>query len=39
MISAAVVILLYFGFGITPQDIWQQISQFAQTFSQTPVKK
>jgi uncharacterized protein YacL len=39
IISAAVVILLYFGFGITPQDIWQQISQFAQTFSQTPVKK
>ncbi|MBO1049817.1 MAG: hypothetical protein HEQ29_01640 [Dolichospermum sp. LBC05a] len=39
MISAAFVMLLYFGFGITPQDIWQQISQFAQTFSQTPVKK
>ena len=39
IISAAVVMLLYFGFGITPQDIWQQISQFAQTFSQTPVKK
>jgi hypothetical protein len=39
IISAAVVILLYFGFGITPQDIWQQISQFGQTFSQTPVKK
>ncbi len=33
MISAAIVILLYFGFGITPQDIWHQ---FAQTFSQTP---
>ncbi|MBS9390881.1 MAG: hypothetical protein AN485_07080 [Anabaena sp. MDT14b] len=39
IISAAVVMLLYFGFGITPQDIWQQISQFAQTFSQTLVKK
>ncbi len=39
IISAAVVMLLYFGFGITPQDIWQQISQFAQIFSQTPVKK
>jgi len=30
------VVLLYFGFGITPQDIWHQ---FAQTFSQTPAKK
>ena len=39
IISASVVMLFYFGFGITPQDIWQQISQFAQTFSQTPVKK
>ncbi|MBS9385534.1 MAG: hypothetical protein HEQ24_15490 [Dolichospermum sp. BR01] len=39
IISAAVVMLLYFGFNITPQDIWHQISQFAQTSSQTPVKK
>jgi uncharacterized protein YacL len=33
---AAIVVLLYFGFGITPQDIWNQITQFTQTFSQTP---
>jgi hypothetical protein len=35
----AIVVLLYFGFGITPQDIWQQISQLAETFSATPVSK
>jgi uncharacterized protein YacL len=33
---AAIVVLLYFGFGITPQDIWHQ---FTQILSQTPVKK
>jgi uncharacterized protein YacL len=36
IISAAVVILLYFGFGITPQDIWHQ---FTQILSQTPRRK
>ncbi|MTJ07066.1 MULTISPECIES: hypothetical protein [unclassified Anabaena] len=35
----AIVVLLYFGFGVTPQDIWHQITQFAQTFSQTPVSR
>ncbi|MDP5017410.1 hypothetical protein FJR11_14360 [Anabaena sp. UHCC 0187] len=39
MICAAIVVLLYFGFGITPQDIWHQISQFAQAFSETPARK
>ena len=39
LICAAIVMLLYFGFHITPQDIWHQISQFVQTFSQTPAKK
>ena len=36
IISAAVVILLYFGFGITPQDNWHQ---FTQILSQTPRRK
>ncbi|MBD2293809.1 hypothetical protein H6G06_09960 [Anabaena sphaerica FACHB-251] len=36
---AAIVVLLYFGFGITPQDILHQVTQFAQTFSQTPAGK
>ncbi|MBE9051100.1 hypothetical protein IQ243_11860 [Nostocales cyanobacterium LEGE 11386] len=31
---AAILILLNIGFGITPQDIWHQIMQFAQTVSQ-----
>lgn len=31
---AAILILLNIGFGITPQDIWHQIIQFAQTVSQ-----
>ncbi|BAZ86557.1 hypothetical protein [Dolichospermum compactum] len=39
IISAAIVMLLYFGFGITPQDIWHQISQFAQTSSPTTGNK
>jgi hypothetical protein len=30
---AAIVILLNVGFGITPEDIWQQIMQIAQTIS------
>jgi hypothetical protein len=31
---AAILVLLNIGFGITPQDIWHQIMQFAQTLSQ-----
>ncbi|MBD2342980.1 hypothetical protein [Anabaena subtropica] len=31
---AAILVLLNIGFGITPQDIWHQIVQFAQTLSQ-----
>ncbi|MEA5507949.1 hypothetical protein VB735_33670 [Halotia wernerae UHCC 0503] len=31
---AAILVLLNIGFGITPQDIWHQIMQFAQTVSQ-----
>jgi hypothetical protein len=31
---AAILVLLNIGFGITPQDIWHQIAQFAQTLSQ-----
>ncbi|WP_138499401.1 hypothetical protein [Nostoc sp. PA-18-2419] len=31
---AAILILLNISFGITPQDIWHHISQFAQTISQ-----
>ena len=31
---AAILVLLNVGFGITPQDIWHQIIQFAQTVSQ-----
>ncbi|MBW4556577.1 MAG: hypothetical protein KME59_11655 [Trichormus sp. ATA11-4-KO1] len=31
---AAILILLNIGFGITPQDIWHQIMQLAQTVSQ-----
>ncbi|TVP61911.1 MAG: hypothetical protein EA343_12830 [Nodularia sp. (in: Bacteria)] len=30
---AAILVLLNIGFGITPQDIWQQITHFAQTIS------
>lgn len=35
---AAILVLLNIGFGITPQDIWHQIMQFAQTLSPTPGK-
>ncbi len=35
---AAIVVLLYFGFGITPQDILHKISEITQNFSQTPVR-
>ncbi|MBE9033750.1 hypothetical protein [aff. Roholtiella sp. LEGE 12411] len=31
---AAILVLLNISFGITPQDIWHQITQFAQTVSQ-----
>ncbi|WP_242046676.1 hypothetical protein [Cylindrospermum sp. FACHB-282] len=34
---AAILILLNVGFGITPQDILHQITQFAQTVSKTLV--
>ncbi|MBC5796630.1 hypothetical protein PN497_05795 [Sphaerospermopsis kisseleviana CS-549] len=35
---AAIVVLLYFGFGITPQDIWQKISEITQNISQILVR-
>ncbi|MBW4673699.1 MAG: hypothetical protein KME52_06670 [Desmonostoc geniculatum HA4340-LM1] len=31
---AVILVLLNIGFGITPQDIWHHITQFAQTLSQ-----
>ncbi|MBW4686328.1 MAG: hypothetical protein KME40_14805 [Komarekiella atlantica HA4396-MV6] len=31
---AAILVLLNIGFGITPQDIWHQITQFAENLSQ-----
>jgi hypothetical protein len=31
---AAILVLLNIGFGITPQDIWHHITQFAQGVSQ-----
>ncbi|MEH2250677.1 hypothetical protein [Nostoc sp.] len=31
---AAILILLNISFGITPQDIWHHLTQFAQTLSQ-----
>ncbi|WP_066424411.1 hypothetical protein [Anabaena sp. 4-3] len=36
---AAILILLNIGFGITPQDIWQQIMQLLQTASQITTGK
>jgi hypothetical protein len=36
---AAILILLNIGFGITPQDIWNQIMNFAQTVSQINLGK
>ncbi|MBD2362020.1 hypothetical protein H6G36_12625 [Anabaena minutissima FACHB-250] len=36
---AAILILLNIGFGITPQDIWNQIMNFAQTVSQIHIGK
>lgn len=32
---AAILILLNFGFGITPQDIWDRIMQLAESVSQS----
>jgi predicted PurR-regulated permease PerM len=31
---AAILVLLHISFGITPQDIWDQIINLPQTFSQ-----
>ena len=36
---AAILVLLNVGFGITPQDIWHQIMQIAQTVKQISVGK
>ncbi|WP_066377865.1 hypothetical protein [Anabaena sp. CA = ATCC 33047] len=36
---AAILILLNIGFGITPQDIWQQIMQLLQAASQITTGK
>lgn len=34
---AAMVVLLYFGFGITPQDILYKIAEITEKISQIPV--
>ncbi|QSJ17166.1 hypothetical protein JYQ62_36935 [Nostoc sp. UHCC 0702] len=36
---AAILVLLNVGFGITPQDIWHQVMQIAQTVKQISVGK
>ncbi|MBN3908913.1 MULTISPECIES: hypothetical protein [unclassified Nostoc] len=36
---AAILVLLNIGFGVTPQDIWNHITQFAQTLSQIQIGK
>ncbi|MHC5596788.1 MAG: hypothetical protein ACYTXC_12750 [Nostoc sp.] len=36
---AAILVLLNISFGITPQDIWHQVMQFAQTLSQIQSSK
>ncbi len=36
---AAILVLLQVGFGITPLDIWHQITHFFQTLSQIRVNK
>ncbi len=36
---AAILILLNISFGITPQDIWQYVTQFAQNLSQIQTGK
>ncbi|MBD2627573.1 hypothetical protein [Trichormus variabilis] len=38
MTFAGIVVLLYFGFGITPQDIWQKLAEITQNISQTSVR-
>lgn len=35
---AAIVVLLYFGFGITPQDVWHKLSEISQNVTQTSVR-
>ncbi|NET70890.1 MAG: hypothetical protein F6K62_08010 [Sphaerospermopsis sp. SIO1G2] len=37
MTYAAIVVLLYFGFDLTPQDILHKLSEITQNISQTPV--
>ncbi|MEH2315659.1 hypothetical protein [Nostoc sp.] len=36
---AAILVLLNIGFGITPQDIWHYLMQFAQNLSQIQSSK
>ncbi|MEH2377654.1 MAG: hypothetical protein V7K27_01940 [Nostoc sp.] len=36
---AAILVLLNIGFGITPQDIWHYVTQFAQNLSQIQSSK
>lgn len=36
---AAILVLLNIGFGITPQDIWHQITQFAENLLQVQGSK
>ncbi|MBD2300537.1 hypothetical protein H6G80_06780 [Nostoc sp. FACHB-87] len=36
---AAIIILLQVGFGITPMDIWHQITQFTQNLLQIRLNK
>ncbi|MEH2295553.1 hypothetical protein [Nostoc sp.] len=36
---AAILVLLNIGFGITPQDIWHYVTQFAQKLSQIQSSK
>jgi hypothetical protein len=37
LMVAAILVLLNVGFGITPQDIWHQITKFVQTVSQISI--
>ncbi|HLO88114.1 MAG TPA: hypothetical protein VK203_24345 [Nostocaceae cyanobacterium] len=39
LIVVTILFLLYTGFGITPLDVWHQITQVAQTLSQGPIGK
>lgn len=36
---AAILVLLNISFGITPQDIWHYVTQFAQNLSQIQTGK